>query len=99
MDDAPKSAVELAMARFKKQDAEQGVSERSLTDDQKNEIADVRKTYGAKLAQEEILFKSKTQGHIDPESRRTLEEQLSARRRAHQSRAGSEDRENSRSSD
>jgi hypothetical protein len=74
MDDAPKSAVELAMARFKKQDAEQGVNERSLTDEQKNEIADVRKTYGAKLAQEEILFKSKTQGHIDPESRRTLEE-------------------------
>ena len=74
MDDAPKSAVELAMARFKKQDAEQGVSERSLSDDQKNEIADVRKTYGAKLAQEEILFKSKTQGDIDPESRRTLEE-------------------------
>jgi hypothetical protein len=74
MDDAPKSAVELAMARFKKQDADQGVSERALTADQKNEIADVRKTYGAKLAQEEILFKSKTQGYIDPESRRTLEE-------------------------
>jgi hypothetical protein len=73
-DEAPKSAVELAMARFKKQDAEQGVTERSLTDDQKNEIAEVRKTYAAKLAQEEILFKSKTQGYIDPESRRTLEE-------------------------
>jgi hypothetical protein len=28
MDDAPKSALELAMARLKKQDAEQGVSER-----------------------------------------------------------------------
>lgn len=73
-DEAPKSAVELAMARFKKQDAEQGVSEKSLTDDQKNEIAEVRKTYAAKLAQEEILFKSKTQGYVDPESRRTLEE-------------------------
>ena len=60
MDDAPKSAVELAMARLKKQDAEQGVTDRVLTDDQKNEIAEVRKTYGAKLAQEEILFKSKT---------------------------------------
>ena len=73
-DEAPKSAVELAMARFKKQDADQGVTERSLTDDQKNEIAEVRKTYAAKLAQEEILFKSKTQGYVDPESRRTLEE-------------------------
>ena len=74
MDDAPKSALELAMERLKKKDAEQGVSERALTEDQKNEIAEVRKTYGAKLAQEEILFKSKTQGYIDPESRRTLEE-------------------------
>jgi hypothetical protein len=74
MDDAPKSALELAMARLKKQDAEQGVSDRSLTEDQKTEIAEVRKMYGAKLAQEEILFKSKTQGYIDPEARRTFEE-------------------------
>jgi hypothetical protein len=73
-DEAPKSALELAMARLKKQDTEQGVSETALTDDQKNEIADVRKTYGAKLAQEEILFKSKTRVYIEPELRRTLEE-------------------------
>lgn len=74
MDDAPKSAVELAMERFKKQDAEQGVSEHALTGDQKNEIADVRKTYGAKLAQEEILFKSHGQGLMDPDSRQALED-------------------------
>ena len=74
MDGAPKSAYELAMERLKKKDADQGISGRSLTDDQKNEIAEVRKTYSARLAQEEILFKSKTQGHIDPESRRTLED-------------------------
>ena len=74
MDDAPKSALELAMARLKKQDAEQGVSERLLTDDQKQEIAEVRKTYGAKLAQEEILFKSKTRVYIEPEARREIEE-------------------------
>jgi len=74
MDDAPKSALELAMERLKKQDAEKGVSDRSLTEDQKNEIAEVRKMYGAKLAQEEILFKSKTRGYVEPEARRTLEE-------------------------
>jgi len=74
MDDAPKSAVELAMARFKKQDADEGVTDRVLTADQKNEIAEVRKTYGAKLAQEEILFKSATQAALDSESRRTLED-------------------------
>jgi hypothetical protein len=74
MDGAPKSAYELAMERLKKKDADAGISERAVTDDQKNEIAEVRKTYGARLAQEEILFKSKTQGIIDAESRRTLEE-------------------------
>ena len=73
-DGAPKSSLELAMERLKKKDAEQGVSERALTDDQKNEIAEVRKTYAAKLAQEEILYKSKTQGFLDSESRRALEE-------------------------
>jgi hypothetical protein len=74
MDGAPKSAYELAMERLKKKDADEGVSERTLTEDQKNEIAEVRKTYSARLAQEEILFKSKTQGYLEPESRRTLEE-------------------------
>jgi hypothetical protein len=74
MDDAPKSAVELAMARFKKQDDDAGVSNRVLTDDQKNEIAEIRKTYSAKLAQEEILFKSKGQGLMDHDSRQALEE-------------------------
>jgi len=74
MDEAPKSALELAMERLKKKDAEQGVSERVLTDDQKNEIAEVRKTYGAKLAQEEILFKSKAQGLFDHDARQALED-------------------------
>ena len=74
MDDAPKSAVELAMARFKQQDADAGVTDRVLSEDQKNEIAEVRKTYGAKLAQEEILFKSKAQAAMDPDSRSSLED-------------------------
>jgi exonuclease I len=73
-DEAPKSALELAMERLKKQDAEQGVSDRPLTEDQKNEIAEVRKTYGAKLAQEEILFKSKLAGVFEYEARQTLQD-------------------------
>jgi hypothetical protein len=74
MDDEPKSAVELAMARFKQQDADAGVTERVLTEDQKNEIAEIRKNYGAKLAQEEILFKSKGVGLMDHDSRQLLED-------------------------
>ena len=69
-----KSAYELAMERLKKKDAEEGVSERTLTEAQKQDIAEIRKTYGAKLAQEEILFKSSAQSVFDPEARRTLEE-------------------------
>ena len=69
-----KSALELAMERLKKQDAEQGVSDRPLTEEQRNEIAEVRKTYGAKLAQEEILFKSKLQGLADYDARQQLQE-------------------------
>ena len=74
MDDGPKSAYELAMERLKKKDADEGVSERPVTDDQKNEIAEIRKTYGAKLAQEEIIFKSKMQEYLDREARQTLED-------------------------
>lgn len=74
MDSGPKSALELAMERLKKKDAEQGVSERALTEDQKNDLAEVRKTYAAKLAQEEIIFKSKTAGFLDHDSRQVLEE-------------------------
>lgn len=74
MDGAPKSAYELAMERLKKKDADEGVSERSLTDDQKHEIAGIRKTYAARLAQEEILFTSKTQGFVDRDARQILEE-------------------------
>ena len=47
-----KSAYELAMERLKKKDADEGVSERALTDEQKQEIAEIRTTYGARLAQE-----------------------------------------------
>ena len=73
-DESPKSALELAMERLKKKDAEQGITDRPLTDDQKNEIAEVRKTYAAKLAQEEILYKSKAHGLADYEARQQLEE-------------------------
>jgi len=73
-DEGPKSALELAMERLKKQDADQGISDRPLTDDQKNEIAEVRRTYAAKLAQEEILFKSKMQGLMDHDLRREMQD-------------------------
>ncbi len=74
MDNEPKTALELAMARLKKQDADAGVTETPLTDEQKNEISEVRKTYSAKLAQEEILYKTNLAGSVDFEQRQTMDE-------------------------
>ncbi len=50
-----KSAYELAMERLRKKDAEGGVEHTPLTDGQKAAIAEVRKFYEARLAQDEVL--------------------------------------------
>lgn len=73
-DEGPKSAVELAMARLRKKDVDEGVADTPLTEEQKTEIASVRQTYAAKLAQEEILFKSKLQASVDFEERQKMDE-------------------------
>jgi hypothetical protein len=65
-DDAPKSAYELAMERLRRKDAEQGVVPMSLSDDQRQEIAEIRRVAEARLAEVEILHKSKTAGVFDP---------------------------------
>ena len=54
-EEAPKSSYELAMERLRKKDREEGVEERHLTDEQKAEIADIRRASEAKLAEREIL--------------------------------------------
>jgi hypothetical protein len=73
-DDAPKSALELAMERLRKKDAETGATDRALSEDQKAEIADIRRIYSAKIAQEEILFKSKMRTLFDADERQKLDE-------------------------
>jgi len=54
----PKSAVELAMERLRKQDADAGVTTRRLTDEEKAAIAEVRSLYDSKIAEQEILQQS-----------------------------------------
>ena len=73
-DDAPKSSLELAMERLRQKDADEGVVEKTLTDEQKAEIAEVRKVYSAKIAQEDILHKSKLVATWEPEERMKLED-------------------------
>jgi hypothetical protein len=54
-DGAPKSAVELAMERLRKKDADESVSIRPMSDAQKAAIADVRSLYESKIAEQDIL--------------------------------------------
>ena len=72
-DDAPKSAVELAMARLRKKDADEGVAAKSLTDAQRAAIAEARNVCAARLAEREILYKSKRAAVREPEALETLE--------------------------
>jgi hypothetical protein len=55
-----KSSFELAMERLKKKDADEGVTARPLTDQQKAAIADVRSLYDSKIAEQDILQQSAT---------------------------------------
>lgn len=74
-DEPPKSAYELAMERLRKKDQEQGVEERRVTDEERVAIAEVRRVYEARLAEREILHKSKLAQTPDPEARAALEEE------------------------
>ena len=58
-DDAgPKTSFELAMERLRKQDADEGVTARPLTDEQKGAIAEVRSLYNSKIAEQDVLQQS-----------------------------------------
>jgi hypothetical protein len=72
-DDAPNSALEIAMARLRQKDAERGEQAAPLTEDQKARIAEVRQATQAKMAQEEILYQASLAKTWDPEARAKLE--------------------------
>jgi hypothetical protein len=72
-DEEPKSAWELAMERFRRQDAEQGFVEQALTQAQKAAIEESRRSHQAKVAELEIMYQSKLAGTQDPESLEALE--------------------------
>jgi|ERR1043166_9423778 hypothetical protein len=73
--DGPKSAYELAMERLKKKDAEQGIVEQKLTDEQKAAIAEARSVYEARVAERQILYRDKQLKTFDPAALETLEEE------------------------
>jgi hypothetical protein len=72
-DEAPKSAVELAMERLRKKDADMGIEQLTLTDEQKAAIAEIRNFYGAKIAERKILHEAALRRSLDPAEREALE--------------------------
>jgi hypothetical protein len=74
MTDAPKSALEIVMERLRRKDAEAGVDEKPLTDDQRAAIAEARSVYEAKVAERRILHESAMKKTFDPAARAPLEQ-------------------------
>jgi hypothetical protein len=73
-DEAPKTALELAMERLRQKDEASGEKEPSLTEAQRTALAELRRVYEAKLAEREILHKAALRSARDPEAYAALEE-------------------------
>ena len=73
-DERPKSAVELAMERMRRKDADSGVTEHATTDEQKALIAEARSLHASKIAEAEILHRAKVGTLADPQERAQIEE-------------------------
>ncbi|HZR23177.1 MAG TPA: hypothetical protein VFA59_06275 [Vicinamibacterales bacterium] len=71
-----KSALELAMERLKKSDEAAGISTAPLTEQQKTAIAEVRNFYEAKLAEQDVLYRSKLPRVADLSEREALEQEF-----------------------
>ena len=76
MSEAPKSALELVMERLKKKDAESGVAEQPLTDEQRAQIAEARNLYESRVAERRIMHDSKVVGLFDPAELEARREEL-----------------------
>lgn len=76
MADAPKSALELAMARLKQKDAEAGIEQKPLTDEQRTAIAEARSVYEARVAERRIMHQSQTAALFDPQELEVKREEL-----------------------
>ena len=66
MSDTPKSSLDLVMERLRKKDADAGVEDKPLTDEQRTAIAEARNICEAKMAQRRIMHSSAVSGIFDP---------------------------------
>ena len=76
MADEPRSALEIVMERLRKKDAEAGVEEKPLSDEQRAQITDARSIYEARVAERRIMHRSALVTVFDPAEREQLEQLL-----------------------
>ncbi len=76
MSDSPKSALEIVLERLKKKDADAGVTETALTDEQRAQIAEARSVYESRVAQRRIMHQSETSSVFDPAALEVAHEEL-----------------------
>jgi hypothetical protein len=62
------------MERMRRKDADNGVAERAPSEEQKAAIADARSLHASKVAELEILHRSKMAGLFDPAERAQTED-------------------------
>lgn len=67
MSDAPKTALELAMERLRQKDADAGIEQTTLTDEQRAAIAEARNLYESRVAERRIMHQSQTAAVFDPQ--------------------------------
>lgn len=68
-EDAPKSALELAMERLRQKDAASGEPTSPITDEQKAAISEARSLHSSKIAELEILHRARMRTVADPAER------------------------------
>lgn len=76
MAEPPKSAIDLVMERLRQKDAEAGVTERTLTGEQRAAIAEARNLYEARVAERRILHQSAILSIFDPAERQAVDDAL-----------------------
>jgi hypothetical protein len=75
-DGPPKSRLELVMERLRKQDEERGVAQVSLTDAQREAIAEARRQHEARVAERRIMHQTAMAGAFDPAAALEREHEL-----------------------
>ena len=76
MSDTPKSSLEIVLERLRKKDADAGVEEHALTEQQRAEIAEARNVFEAAVAERKIMHHSAARKTFDPAEIAELEASL-----------------------